>query len=197
MKRPDIKDIKTGDDLKLWYWLKKELVDYCKLTGISYAGVKFDILERIAIKLDGGDKLNSKTQISKRQGSNFDWHSENLTLDTIITDSYKNSQNVRQFFKQHCGEKFHFSIPFMHFMKNNCGITLRDAVNEWQRLNEQRKDKKFTSEIPAGNQYNKYIREFFADNPNMTMEQARHFWMLKRSFPLGTHIYEKEDLNLR
>jgi hypothetical protein len=85
----------------------------------------------------------------------------------------------------------------MDFMKNNCGKTLQNAVNEWHKLNEQSKDKNFKSEIPASNQYNKYIRDFFADNPTMTLEQARHFWKLKRSLPLGRHIYEKTDLKLK
>jgi hypothetical protein len=197
MKRPYIKEIQTGDELKLWYWLKEELVAYCKLTNLSYVGSKFDVVERIAKTLDNGDKEISKPLISKRQISKFNWHSDKLTLDTVLTDSYKNSQNVGRFFKQHCGDKFHFSIPLMDFMKNNYGKTLQDAINEWQRLNEQSKDKNFKSEIPPGNQYNKYVRDFFADNPNMTIKQARHFWKLKRSLPLGRHIYEKKDLELR
>jgi hypothetical protein len=120
-----------------------------------------------------------------------------LELNTIITDSYTNGPNTRQFFKEHCGERFHFSIPFMDFMKNNCGKTLQDAINEWKRLDELSKYKNFKSEIPEGNQYNKYIRDFFADNPNMTINQARHFWKLKRSLPLGRHIYERTDLELK
>ncbi len=31
----------------------------------------------------------------------------------------------------------------------------------------------------------------------MTIEQARHFWKLKKKLPLGRHIYEKKDLELR
>jgi len=197
MKRPDIKDIKTGDELKRWYWLKQELADYCRLLNISYTGVKFEILERIATNLDNGGKVNTKPTPAKPKSSKFDWHSEKLTLATVLTDSYKNTQNVRRFFQQHCSEKFHFSIPFMHFMKNNCGKKLQDAVNEWKRMNEQHKDKNFKSEIPPGNQYNKYIRDFFADNPNMTIEQARQCWKLKRSLPTGKHTYEKSDLSLK
>ena len=197
MERPDIKIIQNGEELKRWYWLKQELVDHCKLTNLSYSGSKFDILDRIANALDNRENIKQKPATSKKITSKVDWHSEELRLYTIITDSYKNSQNVRHFFIQHCGGKFHFSIPLMDFMKNNCGKTLQDAVNEWQRLNEQSKDKNFKSEIPEGNQYNKYIRDFFADNPYMTIEQARHFWKLKRSLPLGRHFYEKEDLKLK
>jgi phosphorylcholine metabolism protein LicD len=197
MNRPDIKNIKTGTELKRWYWLKQELVDYCRLTNLSYADAKFDILERIANALDNKIKLTAKSLPSKQSTSKFNWHKEKLFLDTVITDSYKNSQNARKFFQQHCGDKFHFSIPFMAFMKNNCGKTLQYAIDEWKKLYILRKDKNFKSEIPEGNQYNKYIRDFFNDNPNMTIKQARHFWKLKRNLPLGRHIYERTDLQLQ
>jgi hypothetical protein len=196
MKRPDIREIQTGDELKRWYWLKQELVDYCKLTQLSYVGAKFDILDRIAIALDKGITKTERITKIDVPTSKFVWSKSQLTLNTVITDSYTNGPNTRKFFKEHCGDKFHFSIPFMDFMKNNCGKTLQDAVNEWKMLNEKSKDKKFKSEIPEGNQYNKYIRDFFADNPTKTIDQARHFWKLKRSLPLGRHIYEKTDLNL-
>jgi hypothetical protein len=197
MIRPDINEIETGAELKRWYWLKEELVDFCKRTQLSYVGAKFDILERIATALDKGVTKTENTTNEVKPTSKFIWSKSLLTLDTIITDSYTNGPNTRKFFKQHCGDNFHFSIQFMDFMKNNCGKTLQNAVNEWHKLNEQSKDKNFKSEIPASNQYNKYIRDFFADNPTMTLEQARHFWKLKRSLPLGRHIYEKTDLKLK
>lgn len=196
MKRPKIAEINNAEQLKQWYWLKNELIQHCKSIGLRYSGTKFEILDRIADEIE--HKCHqSQTNNSKRPTSKFDWHSEQLSLDTIITDSYKNSQNVRRFFIQHCGEKFHFSIPFMHFMKNNCGISLQDAIQEWKRQNEQSKNINFKSEIPSGNQFNKYMRDFFLDNPTMSIEQARHFWKLKRSLPLGKHFYEREDLELK
>jgi hypothetical protein len=192
-KRPPITSIKTGTALKQWYWLKEELVNYCKIKGIRYTGGKFEILDRIADKLDG-KKENSKKNIKAK--SVFDWHAALLTPDTIITDNYKNSQNVRRFFKKHCGENFHFSIPFMAWMKANVSKKLKDAVKEWKRLHALAKDKKFKSLIPSHNQYNQYIRDFFADNPGKTMLEARHCWKLKRQLPLERHRYERSDLKL-
>ena len=143
------------------------------------------------------DSKSVKAKETYKPNSKFDWAKSELNLNTIITDSYKNGPNLRKFFKEHCGEKFHFSIPFMNFMKNNCGKKLQDAVDEWHRLNDRKKDKSFKSEIPEGNQYNKYLRDYFADNPDSTVAKARHFWKLKRRLPLGKHFYEKEDLNLK
>ena len=85
----------------------------------------------------------------------------------------------------------------MNWMKENIGLKLKDAILEWTRLEKLSRDDNFKSEIPKGNQYNQYIRDFFADNPNKTIKEARHFWMLKRDLPLGKHIYERSDLNLK
>lgn len=63
----------------------------------------------------------------------FDWHSERLTKNTIITDSYKNTQNVRRFFIANIGEHFHFTREFMKFMKQSSGKTLDDALTEWKK----------------------------------------------------------------
>ncbi len=197
MQRPDIKNIQHGSELKRWYWLKQELVDYCKIAKLNYNGSKFDILETIANTLDEKDVATPKLKAAKAVMSKTIWAKQLLHLDTIITPQYTNGSNSRNFFIAHCGSKFHFTIPFMHFLKNNCGKTLQDAVNEWKRLEGIQQDKNYKSTIPEGNQYNKYIRDFFTDNPKMTIVQARHFWKLKKSLPLGRHRYERSDLELK
>jgi hypothetical protein len=63
----------------------------------------------------------------------FDWHSEKLSLETRITKSYKNTQNVRRFFKLHIGDHFRFDVPFMAWMKSSEGKTLKAAIHEWRR----------------------------------------------------------------
>jgi hypothetical protein len=64
--------------------------------------------------------------------STFNWHLEPLSPETVITSSYKNTQNIRRFFKQHIGEHFSFNRKFMAFIKTNTGITLAQAVEEWK-----------------------------------------------------------------
>jgi Domain of unknown function (DUF6434) len=64
---------------------------------------------------------------------NIDWHSVSLSLDTKIDAAYKNTQNVRRFFRQHLGDDFHFDRAFMHYIKLNRGITLRQVVDHCKR----------------------------------------------------------------
>ncbi len=61
----------------------------------------------------------------------FNWHSDAIHKSTVINQSYKNTQNVRRFFKANCGEHFTFNRPFMKWMKDNQGKTMGDAVLEW------------------------------------------------------------------
>jgi GNAT superfamily N-acetyltransferase len=61
----------------------------------------------------------------------FDWHKNELTSETKITENYKTTQNVRRFLKKHFGEDFHFSREMMAWMKSNAGKTLGEAVTEW------------------------------------------------------------------
>ena len=62
----------------------------------------------------------------------FDWHKDAISNDTLICKSYKNTQNVRRYFKSKCGEHFKFDRSFMQWMKEDAqGQTMGDAVNEW------------------------------------------------------------------
>jgi hypothetical protein len=63
----------------------------------------------------------------------FDWHSDKITLETAITTSYKNTQNVRRFFRSECGDGFKFDRSFMAWLKTASGMTMADAVEEWNR----------------------------------------------------------------
>ncbi len=195
--RPPIHTIVSGTELKRWYWLKSELVDHAKFLTLKTTGGKFEIVDRIAYFLDTGEK-NWPGDIKERPSSRFDWHKEILTAETVITDSYKSSQNVRRFFQAHADPKFKFNIEFMAWMKANIGKTLGDAVVEYKAMREREKQPDFQSEIALHNQFNQYTRDFLSDNPDLGMTEVRKYWALKRALPsdTGRHVYEKSDLDL-
>ncbi len=43
----------------------------------------------------------------------FDWHGGEIGRTTVITRTYRNTQNVRRFFRAECGEDFKFDRAFM------------------------------------------------------------------------------------
>jgi len=73
--------------------------------------------------------IHTGTAMTERR----DWHSDPITGETLIDADYRNTQNVRRFFKAEIGDHFSFDRPFMAWMKANAGATMGDAVAEWLR----------------------------------------------------------------
>ncbi|MEO0903864.1 MAG: DUF6434 domain-containing protein, partial [Pseudomonadota bacterium] len=152
----------------------------------------FEIADRIAYFLDHGTPpVEAKTR--QRITSKFDWHSEPLTPDTVITDSYKNTQNMRRFM-QGAIPGFKFSIPFMDWMKANVGLTLADAVTAAKQIEADKKAGKKQPDQPH-NQYNAYTRAYFAHVPDGTQKELRSLWALRRKQP-GPYVFAPDDLDL-
>ena len=193
-KRPDIETINSSTELRRWYWLKTELSAEAKRLGIVSSGAKFTILDRICHYHETGERRSAQ-QPTPKLSSRFDWHSSKLTRDTVITDSYKNTQNVRRFFQREVSPKFKFNIALMEWFKHNVGSTLADAAAFW----EQQQADASPTKIKLHNQFNQYTRDFLADNPELGMKDVREVWALKKQLPSdsGRHVYEPSDLSLR
>jgi len=65
--------------------------------------------------------------------SAFDWHGGKITRATPVTGDYRNTQNVRRFFKSQCGAAFTFDRPFMAWLKDGSRKTMGAAADEWLR----------------------------------------------------------------
>lgn len=63
----------------------------------------------------------------------FDWHKDEITPDTLIDSGYRNTQNVRRFFKDQSGIFPKFDRDFMAWMKASVGVSMGEAVAEFQR----------------------------------------------------------------
>ena len=196
MKRPFFEDIKTGKEFKRWYWLKEELVAICKQCNLPFSGGKFDLQDRIAYALDNDGQLLKRPKIKKT--SNFNWANEILTPNTIITDNITFGPNFRNFMKTEIGKKFNCHGDFMDWVKENPGKTLQDAINQWQILEDRKKDPNFKREIADHNMYAQYTRDFLKNNPGKTIRDAKKYWLLKKQLPTesGFIRYEKKDLKL-
>ena len=192
-KRPELTENISLKDFRDFYWLKEELVLFCKKNEIDHSGGKIEITNRIIYFLETGKK--DKKHIIKKSESNFDWNVECLSRETIITDNYKNTENVRRFFTAEIGTHFKFNVLFMTWMKQNIGKTLQDAADEWNRIQLLKKDKNYQSKIDSQFEYNAYMRDFLKDNPSLTSNDARKHWMLKRE-TRGSKKYAKSDLQL-
>jgi len=65
----------------------------------------------------------------------LNWHSAPLSASTRIDKNYKNTQNVRRFFKKEIGEHFKFTREFMAYLWSHEGTTLKEAAAYWVKMN--------------------------------------------------------------
>ena len=168
-----------------FYYLKEELIAFCRENGLPVSGGKPELTERIACFLDTGKVLTPPAK--KRPAA----CSGTITEDTIIEPEIVYSEKLRAFFCERIGKSFSFNVPFQKWLKENAGKTYGDAVPAYYRVLEEKKRKKTT--IGRQFEYNTYIRDFFADNRGKSLADAIVCWKYKKSRP-GHHRYERADL---
>jgi hypothetical protein len=66
----------------------------------------------------------------------FDWHKDRITDETPVTDTYRNTQNVRRFMIEACGPGFRFDQDFMAWVKDGESKTMGQVAGEWLRRHQ-------------------------------------------------------------
>jgi len=190
-KRPKLNKEIFVKDFQEFYWLKEELVQFCRNYGLKSSGGKIEINKRIIDFLRTRKRTTKSSNQNAKAKSKFDWNKSVLTLDTKITDNYKNTENVRSFFQQSIGIKFKFNVRFMNWMKINSGKTLNDAITKWNEIENKKSNK--PKIIAPQFEYNTYLRDFLADNPKLNRDVGIKLWKIKKSLR-GNNKYKNEDL---
>ncbi len=192
-KRPELDSQISIRDFKDFYWYKQELIDFCGVENLDKRGGKIELASRIEIFLKTGER--KKYQRPALKTSQFDWNMEKLTVDTLITDNYKNTESVRAFFKQQIGDTFKFNVKFMNWMKTAQGKSLGDSVEKWKEIANSLRTDKSPKEIAPQFEYNTYIRDFLKDNQTLDRDKAIACWNIRKMMR-GDNKYRRTDLEL-
>lgn len=169
-----------------YYWLKEELQHFCRANGLSAAGSKIEITNRIQHYLQTGEIIKPSRKPSTKTN-----HQEiSLSLETVITENHRCSQKVRHFFKEHIAN-FHFSTYIQNYFKENIGKTYQDVLNAWHEEQKRLKSPSYMKKIAPQFEYNQFTRDFFADpdNKGKTRADAITAWNLTKSLP-GDNTYK-------
>ena len=186
--RPELNTNIDSATFREYYYLKEELVAFCRENGLPVSGGKLELTERIAHFLDTGTIINNTSKRPQRKVSaDFD-----ITPSSIIEDNFVCSEKHRAFFKNEIGASFSFNVLFQKWLKSNAGKTYSDAIAAYHQIMADKKKGKST--IDRQFEYNTYIRDFFADNPGKTLDDAIICWKYKKSLK-GHNKYERSDLN--
>jgi hypothetical protein len=185
IKRPALNQQLDSHTFREYYYLKEELVVFCRENKLFVSGNKAELTDRIAHFLDTGEvkKVRIKNKKTVLIGT--------IDLNTTIEDNFACSEKHRAFFKEHIGNRFSFNVPFQKWLKSNAGKTYDEAVNVYYQILEDKKKTKST--IDKQFEYNTYIRAFFEDNKGKSLDAAIKCWKYKKQLP-GHNRYEKSDL---
>lgn len=187
--RPDLDEHISVQEFREFYWLKTELVSYCRTNSITIQGAKKELESRIEHFIKTGEKL---PYLRHEHNKKIREASPNISLEGKITEQYKNGEASRKFFKSVIGERFKFNVVFMKWMKENSDKTFKEAIDEWLKIELEVKSGK-KKEIDSQFEYNQYTRDFFSNNPHNKREDAIKCWSYKKGFP-GSNKYETSDL---
>lgn len=173
----------TSEEFLSYYYLKEELIEFCKKNSLDTKGNKEELNNRIIAFLDTGIKLTSEVKNKKHT------QCDNLTLDSLIEENISFSEDKRAFFKEHIGPAFSFNVIFQKWLKQNAGKTYQEAILAYLELKKDKSPKPIDRQF----EYNTYIRDFFNDNNDRSLSDAIKCWKYKKSI-IGTNKYEREDL---
>lgn len=184
-ERPELTiELKSKEFLE-YYYLKEELVYFCRENGLPASGGKTELTERIAYFLDTGKVLAAKTVRTQKHKIST------ITRDSTIESDFVCSELHRAFFKREIGESFSFNVAFQKWLKSNAGKTYADAIVAYNEIKNTKKPGK--KDIGSQFEYNTYVRDFFEDNKGASLEDAIKCWKFKKSIK-GHNKYERTDL---
>lgn len=184
-ERPELTTELKSKEFLEYYYLKEELVYFCRENGLPASGGKTELTERIAYFLDTGKVSAAKTVRTQKHKIST------ITRDSIIESDFVCSELHRAFFKREIGESFSFNVAFQKWLKSNAGKTYAEAIVAYNEIKNTKKPGK--KDIGSQFEYNTYVRDFFEDNKGASLEDAIKCWKYKKSIK-GHNKYERTDL---
>ena len=118
--RPEITIGLDSRTFREYYYLKKELVTFCRDNHLPSSGGKQELTERIACFLDSGIVQQPAAKRNVKHGTVM----PEITPDSIIEEGFVCTETHRAFFKKQVGSRFSFNVPFQKWLKTLMGSSL-------------------------------------------------------------------------
>jgi hypothetical protein len=148
-------------------------MEFCRSQKLSTLGLKCDLEGRILARLSG--KAAVELPAAKRKATVMPVH---FAMETVIGKGWRCNPALGAFFRQALGNGFHFNAATREFIHNGEGRTIAEAAICYQNSVAPGRKK---SIIPAQLEYNRHFREYFAQNPGATREEAIAAWWTRRN----------------
>jgi hypothetical protein len=160
-------------DFRDCYWMKDDLIAFARRLGVPTHGYKPELVARIERRLRGQPDPQEPPK-RRKAGRDSD---KPITRRTRVVN-YKSDDRTRAFFEKEIGPHFHFTYHVNQYRLRNPGLTYGDLVDEWIAEETRRKTPGYKAPIASHGEYNRHIRDFFADpaNRGRTLHDAIASW---------------------
>lgn len=167
MDRPPLNKNTKLDDYFAFYWLKEELLQFCRQHQLQTSGSKAELSQRVAAFISGKPipKAKKTSKIGSMPGT--------FSRSTVVGVNWRCSQNLRQFFISEIGPGFHFDETMRSLIHQGSGKTLGEIIRIWE---ESRQKPKGKPQIAPQFEYNRYIREYFQLHAQADFKDAVRAW---------------------
>lgn len=178
-----LSNLKSINDLHERYWLKLELIKFCKVNKLPTQGSKIELIERI----DSFFKTGVASSHTSKKLTDKD-SLRPITKNTLVKN-YNSDAKTREFFVSNLGIKFKFNSYLRQFTdKKNikANTTYGDLATGWIVFENEKKGSK--PSISKQFEYNQFIQDYFSNENNGTLQQATSAWKTVK-VQKGAHTY--------
>jgi hypothetical protein len=172
VKRPPLIVGLETDEFGRHYWLKAELLEFCRDHRLSTAGSKRELEAGIARFLETGERTE-RVQRTKRAAM-----PEMFTLETVIEDGWWCGEALGAFLETQVGRGFRFDGAMREFVRHGEGKTLQETVAYWH---ESRVTARARKPISEQFEYNRFTRAYFDEHPGANRQQVIAAWYAHRN----------------
>lgn len=190
--RPVLSVSLSAAEFGRWYWLKSELLAFCRDHGLPSSGAKTALAERIAAHLSdrSADRRREASPIRRpyRAGRRplpavrrrSPPMPASFRSDTPIGPDWRCTRALRGFFEAQCGPGFRFNGALRAFIAKGAGRRLAEAVAVYRRSRQTRRRAAGSTAIAPQFEYNRFIRDFHARHPGRSHADAVAAWWRSR-----------------
>ena len=149
-------------EFRAYYWMKADLVRFARQLRLPTHGYKPELVARIERCLQGLPALTESALVPSNVHRDSDGP---LRRDTPVV-RYMSDAKTRAFFESQIGPGFHFTYRLNQYRLAHRTLTYGDLVDEWIAERDRRRNSSYKAEIAQHGKYNRFIRDYFADEMN-------------------------------
>lgn len=170
MSNPPLDQTLDAAEFARRYWLRSELVGFCRREGITASGSKDELTARVTAHLSG--QPLPMPAAARRIGG----MPTVLNADTVIGPGWRCTEALRRFLEAELGRRVRFDGALRRLVHEGAGLRLGDLIARWAEA-------PLKAEIAPQFEYNRFVRAFRAASPGATHAAVVAAWKAYRDTP--------------